>query len=81
MIILMDGLWELYVLLVVEYWMGYGKWERGIFHVVILRKSKTTTESLTDSLTGVKCRAYILKADVLDVWTPQKIQIFRRKIV
>ena len=25
--------------------------------------------------------AYILKADVLDVWTPQKIQIFRRKFV
>ena len=60
MIILMDGLWELYVLLVVEYWMDYGKWERGIFHVVILSKSKTTTESLTDSLTGVKCRATIL---------------------
>ena len=25
-------------------------------------------------------KAYILKADVLDVRTPQKIQIFRRKI-
>ena len=29
----------------------------------------------------VNFEPYILKADVLDVQTPQKIQIFRRKIV
>ena len=29
----------------------------------------------------LELQPYILKADVLDVWTPQKIQIFRRKIV
>ena len=37
--------------------------------------------SLKSSETQGSFRTYILKTDVLDVRTPQKIQIFRRKIV
>ena len=36
---------------------------------------------IANSCTKHGAEAYILKADVLDVRTPQKIQIFRRKIV
>ena len=36
---------------------------------------------LENVVPGFKFKAYILKVDFLDVRNPQKIQIFRRKIV
>ena len=53
---------------------------RALLHVQIEMQHLDSTSGCELSA-KVSTQPYILKADVLDVRTPQKIQVFRRKIV